>query len=226
MLDFIQNNYFLPFYAIAFALSLWRYKWYYDSILKYFPIIIGYTFLSEVLGFIIFNFESFQIVYSEKYPYANNFIFNIFEMVFFLYFYYVYYKCVNKIPYQKLIKYGAMGYFIASFINPFYQDIFIFPQVYASSVGSMVLILAIVLFLLENRKVPAKVNNLLFWVSAGLLIFNLFFPIIMLTGLYNYELYQDLNLRHFHYIMIVVMYTCFIIGFIKMHRMKPLEEEI
>ena len=216
----------MPFYGIALVLALIKYRWYYDSVLKYFPILLAYTLLTELLGYFIFNFEGFQIVYSEKYPFANNFIFNIYEVVFFLFFYFVYYKCVSNLQHRKIIKYGSIGYVVASLINPFYQDFLIFPQIYASTTGSLVLIVAIVLFILENHKEQSKVNNLLFWVSAGLLIFNIFFPIIMLTGLYDYELYQNLNLRHIHYVLIVLMYTCFIIGFIKMRRMKPLEEEI
>lgn len=203
-------------------ISLFRYRRYYESILKYFPLIIAYTLLSEILGYFIRDYEIFQIIYLDKYYYSNYVIFNIYDIIFFFYFYFVYWKLIHSIKHQSIIKYGAITYLLASIINPFFQNVLTIPQVYASTVGSIVLIISILLYFKENKHEVHKKKSLMVWVSFGLLIFNVFFPIIMLSGLFSYDFYQKLNFQQFHYFLIVAMYLCFIIGFIKMKHMKAL----
>lgn len=225
MLEFLKDNYFIPLYGITLAIGLVRYKRYYDSVLKYLPILIAYTLLTEILGILIRDYESFQIIYLEKYDYANYFIYNIYDVVFFLYFYFVFWKIIQEEKYRSIIKYGAIIYIVATLINPFFQNVLIFPQIYASSIGSIVLIISILLYHLKKRREKQKKNRLLIWISIGLLVFNIFFPLIMLAGRFDYDLYKKLNFQQLHYFLIVAMYTCFIIGFLKMGIMKPVEEE-
>ena len=187
--------------------------------------LIAYTLLTEILGILIRDYESFQIIYLEEYHYANYFIYNIYDVVFFLYFYSVFWKRSQSPRYRNIIKYGAIIYIVSTLINPFFQNVFIFPQIYASSVGSAVLILCILLYFRESRLDGRKKSKLLTWLSIGLLIFNVFFPIIMLVGLFDYDLYAKFNFQQLHYFLIVTMYSCFIIGFLKIRRMKPIHEE-
>lgn len=225
MLEFFKNNYFVPLYAIVLAFAILRYRLYYDSVLKYLPILIGYTLLTETLGILIRDYEAFQIIYLEKYHYANYFIYNIYDIAFFIYFYFVFWKSIQNLKYKSLIKYGSIIYLISTIVNPFFQNVFIFPQIYASTIGSIVLIISILLYYRESSQKSKVKNSLLNWISIGLLIFNFFFPLVMLAGRFNYDLYEELNFQQFHYFLIVAMYTCFIFGFIKMRRMKPIEEE-
>ncbi len=225
MIEFLKNNYFIPIYGIALIIAIFRYRLYYESVLKYFPILIAYALLSEILGYFILNFENFQIIYSNKYYYSNSFIFNIYDVVFFLYFYFLYWRILTNSKYKDIIKYGVILYLISTIINPFFQNVFIFPQIYASTVGSSVLIISILFYFNQIKQHKENKNNLLVWLSIGLLIFNLFFPIVMLTGRYNYDFYQKFYFRQIHYFLIATMYTCFIIGFIKMKRMKPIRKE-
>ncbi|MFS4493786.1 hypothetical protein [Maribacter sp. 2308TA10-17] len=217
ILEALKNNYFFILYFATFAIALVRYRRYFDSILKYFPIFIGYTILTELLGFMILNFETFQINYSEEYPYANNAIYNIYDLVFFFYFYTIFFKVIKKRKSKTLIKYGALAYVIATVINPFFEDWIIFPQTYALTIGSAVLIMTILLYFRDSKHRIEKNNNLLVWISIGLLVFNLFFPLIMLTALYSTKFYQEFHLRQIHHLLIVVMYGCFIIGFLQMN---------
>lgn len=225
MIEFFKNNYFIPIYGVALVIAIFRYRWYYESVLKYFPMLIAYALLSEILGYFILNFESFQIIYSDKYYYANNFIFNIYDVIFFLYFYFLYWRIITNSKYKNIIKYGAILYLISSIINPFFENVLIFPQIYASTVGSLVLIISTLFYFGQIKQYKENKKNLLLWVSTGLLIYNIFFPIVMLTGRYNYYLYQELYFRQIHHFLIAVMYSCFIIGFLKMKRMKPVREE-
>lgn len=219
-IDFIKYSYFIPIYIIAFAISVYRYPRYFDSILKYFPIIIGFTLLIEILGFLIGYYESFQIIYLEEYKNANYLIYNIYDAVFFIYFYYVYWKILKKSIHKNIVKYGAIVYLMACLTNPFFENVLIFPQIFASSIGSLTIVIATSLFLTETGLKNVKFTNLLVWISLGLLIFNLFFPLILIAGRIDYDLYRQFNFRQFHYFLIVAMYTCFIIGFIKMRRIR------
>lgn len=216
MLEFLKDYYYIPIYGIALIISIVRYRWYFDGVLKYFPMIIAYTLLSEILGYLILNYEDFQIIYNYKYPFANNFIFNIFDIVFFLYFYKVFWRAIDNQKSKTLIKYGAVLFVIASIINPFFQNILLFAQVYAIAVGSLVLIICSLFYLKQVH--TGNKNILLTWVSIGLLIFYTFYPIIMLSGGMNYDFYVKFHLNQVLKIIIVGMYLCFIIGFIQLRR--------
>ncbi|MGB5437773.1 MAG: hypothetical protein WBM98_17900 [Maribacter sp.] len=217
MYEFLKDNFFIPLYAITLVVSLLRYNRYYStSVLKYLPMLIAYTMVSEILGYFIRDFDSFQIVYGEKYQYANYIIFNIYDVVFFLYFYVLYWKNIKHKGYKEIIKYGGVVYIIATVINPFFQNVLIFPQIYASTIGSIVLILTIFLYYHDIRGQKQKKYKLLVWISYGLLVFNLFFPMISILAYYDYTLYKELNLKQFHYLLIVITYACFILGFVLM----------
>lgn len=217
IIELLKNNYFFLLYFAVLVIALFRYRSYFDSVLKYFPIFIGFTILTEALGFLVLNFEEFQISYSEEYAYANNAIYNIYDLVFFFYFYSVFYTVIMARKLKVFIKFGAVAYVIAAIINPFFEDWIIFPQNYASTLGSIILIMSILLYFIDSKYRLGKNNKLLIWISIGLLIFNLFFPLIMLTGLYNPEFYREFYLRQIHHVLIVVMYSCFITGFLQMN---------
>ncbi len=221
MIDFLKDNSFIPLYVITLVVCLIRYRMYYDSVLKYFPIIITYTLLSELLGFFIKDFDSFQIIYQEAYYNANYFIFNIYDLVFFCYFYYLFWRVCSLKGHKRFIKYGAMVYLVSALVNPFFQNVYIFPQVFASTIGSIILVMAILLYFKEVWK-KEKRQHVMLWIGAGLLIFNLFFPPISILGIYNTSIYVDFGLRKIHYFAIAIMYSCFIIGFWRMKRIKPL----
>ena len=65
-LEFLRDNLSLILYGVALALSVFRYGKYFDSILKYFPILIGYTLLTEILGMLIKRKEEFVIIFSQR----------------------------------------------------------------------------------------------------------------------------------------------------------------
>lgn len=224
-MKFIINNYYIVLYAIALALSMVRYHRYFDSLLKYFPVIIGYTLLTEILGILIRDIEDLQIVYLEGYSFYNLFIYNIFEVIFFLYFFFVFRNAVANSKFKKLIGYGSILFIVGSVINPFFQNIMLYPQMLAYSFGSIILISCIIMYFAELRKKSRTHNhhNLLFWISLGLLIFYSLYPFILLIGYFNYELYLVWHMRQIHLMLIAAMYLCFILGFVFMRRVRQKE---
>lgn len=224
--DFLFNNYFLAFYALALLISLVNYRKYFDTVLKYLPILIGYTLITEVLGLLIRDIEDIQIVYIDGYSYYNSLIFNIFDFIFFLYFFYVFWNTITHKLFKSVIKWGALFFILISFVNPFFQNFVLLPQIWASSLGSIVLIICILFYFHQIRPNTQIANrqDLLFWICIGFLIFYTCYPFILLIGYFDYGLYQELYLRRILLILIAIMYSCIILGFLLMRRIQPTEE--
>lgn len=221
MLEVFKQQYFMLFYLIALILALKRYNLYYDTHLKFLPILITYTLSSEVLGYIIRNVEDVQIIYEEKYTYYNTAIFNIFDIVFFLYFLFVFKNSINEVKSKKIINFGIVLFILTSFINLFIQDFRTEPQSFAIIIGCITLIYASFTYIIKlfkkNQLIPPY-RNLLFWISIGLIIFYSLYPISMYLVSYKYDLFKTYNLSSYHHITIATMYGFFIIGFIVMKR--------
>lgn len=225
VLDFLKEFGTILLYAVALLFSVVRYPKYYDSVLKYFPIIIGYTFLTEILGAYIKINENFQIVFIDEHSINNSLIFNIFDIIFYCYFFYILWKSLKPKNHKRVVKFGSFLFIIISFINPFFQNFELYPQIYAITAGSITLIISIILYFRQlkvTENTPPIRNNLLFWITLGLLIFYTAYPFLMIIGLSHIDIYTKFNLRQIHQVLLSLMYICFIIGFIRMRRTKSL----
>lgn len=214
ILEFLKSNYYFVLYGLTLLITLLQYRWYYDGILKYFPVFVGYTILVETLGYLIADFDIFQINYTSEYPTSNNLIFNVYDLVFFMYFYFIFFKVIPSTKSKNIIKGGTVVYIIASLVNPFFQNYIIYPQLYALMVGSFVLVVCIFLFFKSKNSYLENNYKTLVWICIGLLTFVPFFPLILYIGLFKEDLYMTLHLRKVHHVLIVTMYTCFCVGFL------------
>ena len=223
MLEYFLNNYFMLLYLIALILSITKYHLYYDSLLKYLPILIGYTFLTETFGIIIRDVDEIQIIYKQGYYNYNPVIFNIFDIIFFTYFFYVYYHIIDNLNSKKIIKYGTWVFLVICVFNLFIQDFYVYPQNYAIIIGSLILLFAVLTYLNKVFKEQQGLllhTNLLFWISLGILFFYTCYPVTMYILSYYYDVYSEYNLSVFHYATIGVFYSCISIGFILMKRLR------
>lgn len=223
-LVFIRDNFSLILYGVALILSIFQYRKYFDTVVKYFPILIGYTLLTEVLGMLINYNEEFAIDFTEGSTYLNSLVFNIFDICFFLYFFYIYWNVLNADSHKKWVKNGAIVFVIVSLVNPFFQDFILSPQLYSMIVGSSFLAVFVFLYIKQLFNTNDKgypTGNLLYWISIGLLLFYPFYPIIFIIVIYfDNSVYHSLHVGTIHQLLICLMYTCFIIGFLKMRRFK------
>ncbi|WBU88495.1 hypothetical protein [Cellulophaga omnivescoria] len=224
LIDNLLENIAEPFYAITLVIALWRYPNYYNTYLKYFPILIAYTLLNEVLGFLISSYpDLFNISINKFYTKNNILLYNIYDIIYFLYFLYIYKLYLEK----KILKIVTTTVIILfcciSILNIFYQDIQLESHVLTHSFGCFFLILITLVYLNQidwhqNKKDPTK--NFLFWLSWGLLLFHTGFLPIRLS--YYFRIIQNqesyIFIRRLHLFLIPLMYCCFIIGFIKMRR--------
>jgi hypothetical protein len=229
MLAYLLDNYYMPLYFIALVLCIIKYQLYYDTVLKYFPILLAYTFMSEVLGLIVRDVDDIQLVYKQGYYNYNTIIFNIYDIIFFLYFFYVYYQLSESRLTKNIIKYGGLCLILTCIVNLFLQDFYTEPQNFAIIVGSIILIYTASNYLykliINKYKLPVY-RNLLFWISLGILFFYICYPITMYILSFHYEFFTTHNLSKYHYISIGVFYTYIIIGLILMRRLRRANEII
>ncbi|MEX0314703.1 MAG: hypothetical protein AB3N18_11040 [Allomuricauda sp.] len=216
-LNYLQDSYFTPLYLLTWVVAVSTYKRYYDTILKYFPVFIIYTFFTELLGYLVKHTNEFQFFSDSRYAWHNIIIYNIYSVASFTFFYYVYWKILKDENHKKKAKYAAItalfGYLISLFFqNPFHKGLY-----WADLLASIVLLYMITLYFIEKRKENnyyGMKHNLLFWVSLGLIIFHIFFPFIFIAA-YDFPIfYYEYHLHEFLKVLIVIMYLLFIIGFL------------
>ncbi|MEK6154639.1 hypothetical protein WIW50_15330 [Flavobacteriaceae bacterium 3-367] len=205
------------------AVALLRYRKYYYTPLKYLPILFAYTFFNELLGFLLLNNEEFSLFANDRYSFYNMVIYNIYSIFFYLYFLYLYWCYIENAKAKAFIRYSGIFFLLVALINPFFQDFMIRSQLYSYLVGGFLLIICSVLYLIQLRD-PGRTfslsRDLLFWLSLGLLIFYLgYLPIKIIK---NSSIINDMGVaimaRRIHLSLILIMYSCFIIGFLRMRR--------
>ncbi|MCK0188375.1 hypothetical protein [Arenibacter sp. F20364] len=223
ILDTILENSSQPLYAVTLLIALIKYPKYYSTPLKYFPILLMYTFLTELLGYFTKHYEVFHISIFSSFIRHNVIIYNIYNLVFFSYFFYVYWSYIGNKKYRKFIIFAAIFYLLVSLINPFFQSFKLESQVYSYLAGALAIIICIVLFFMEHRN-NSKTLDYRFtgikWISIGLLIFYVGYSPIKASRFYNYtyQINEYVHLRRMHLLLILLMYISIIIGFLRMKR--------
>jgi hypothetical protein len=214
---FFKSIFFIVAYGITLILSLVYYKKYFNTVLKYFPILIAYTFLNELLGNLVRYSEYFSFFAQSEHTYSNSFIYNIFDIIFFGYFFYVYWRLSQSKRIKNLIVFFAIIALLANIINAIFYDPMEIALFYANAVSCWILVAFSIQYLNQLRphlKWKVQRYNLMFWISIGLVLFHLFFPFLFITGYLKPEVWYKFNLQTIVRILIIIMYALFSIGFI------------
>ncbi len=215
----------LPFYFIVWLVAVMRYRTYYDTVLKYYPIYLMYTLLTELLGYLVKYTDSFQLVSDDRYHWYNVIIYNIYSVVTYIYFFYIYWKISNDKTYKKWVLYGAfisMASFLISlfFQNPNYSHLYV-----AELISSIFLLMAVVLYFKEKfqwHNIHSMKYNLMFWTSVGLVLFYAYFPSTLLVLYWAQPWYNKLHLHDWLIGLIFVLYGTFLVG-VLIHRRKEFQ---
>ncbi len=218
MLKTILTNIPLQICLITIFVLLFKYSKYFDTKLKYIPILFMYIFLTELLGIIIRINPERNPFFTNLYSDYNFLIYNFYDLIFFGYFFYIFwFYSTNKII-KKVIKYGTLIYFIAFLINSFIDNLVTKPQIYSYTTGGVILSIITFLFIKDNLSKKFSRKNVLIWISLGLLIFHLgFIPINILYGYCTKEtLTLNRVLPKIHLALSITLYGSFIYGFIQM----------
>lgn len=181
-----------------------------------------YTFLTEILGYIIKSNDEYDFVLSDLLEYNNWMVYNIYDVIFFLYFLYVYWLSIDSKGPRNFIRIAGLLVIIASVINLYISDFRIQFQMITYFTGAFMLITSIILYFRYLRSKEGNwfiPSNLLSWLSIGILIFlSGYLPIIIL-GHFNIVSGEDYQIiRRIHLLLILIMYGCFIVGFIRLRR--------
>ncbi|SIQ34577.1 hypothetical protein SAMN05421797_1011468 [Maribacter ulvicola] len=209
-------------YAMTLFVSLATYRKYYDTALKYFPMIITYTLLNEVLGYLVRTYDEITFFNELKFSNYNDVIYNIYAIIFFCFFYHVYRKLITNIKYKKWIFYGTFLMLASYIISTLFQNPLDTNLYYALAIGSYILVFCIILYFKDKREKDFNVvqpHNLMFWVSVSLLTFYSIFPIIYIIGYTDYQTWVSFGLRAVLRALIVIMYLLLIVGFLKGRRL-------
>lgn len=217
--DFLKQNYFLLVYGLSFLMSLKSYRHYFDRPLRFFPMILAYTFFNELLGTLVTYSQDFQLVFSTQDHFRTSIIYNVYHLIFFAYFYWVIIQTFKPHLKHNWL-YTSLGIlFLANIINPFYQDYFIYSQVYAYITGAAVLLVLCAVYMADliGRKNYSPKHNLLFWTVLGLFIFHLLYIPIKIYKEFFTSIYV-LQLRNFHVFLVLAMHLLFCVGFARSRR--------
>ncbi|SHJ21974.1 hypothetical protein [Pseudozobellia thermophila] len=226
MLRSILEHLFLFMYALALMASLYRYPKYYDTRLKYLPIVFCYTLLNEVLGYMTAYMPQFGFFDRESIANRNMVIYNIYNVIFYLYFFFIYKHHIRQKANQRAVDYGTMIFIAVALSNPFFQNFLLSAQTATYVVGGIFLLAYICLYLNEQAKHGNTIrlkNHLLVWISLGLFIFY--------TGYLPIKVSRFINaidgtteapyVRLVHYGLIIAMYAVITVGFVKLKKRLP-----
>ena len=175
--------------------------------------LIIYTFFTELLGYFIKYNDQFLFFSDYRYTWHNVIIYNVYQLIFFLFFYRVYRKNFKKKLHGNWAKYGSYLCILSYLVNSIFSNPLHHRLIYAHIVGSFILIFILVLYYLEKKSEESmypQSQNLLFWVSIGLFVFYLVFPVISILG--NVSIDLQFYSRRILLSSIGIMYGCFIIG--------------
>lgn len=220
--DFLKNA-LLPIYGITLLLSLYRYPKYFESKLKFLPILFIYTLLNEFLGYLINYYQEFSIIPNTLYEDYNWLIYNLYIVIFYLYFYYIFRSYVESSREKTNIFYGGVFFLFVCTINAFLEDFSKVPQVYSYVSGGLVLIYCITLYFKKFFSIPGvfkSKEDILFWLSSGLMLFYVcYLPIKVIRYIHTTQgTTPEPIVKRTHLLLILISYTFFIIGFLRMKK--------
>lgn len=179
--------------------------------------IIIYTFFTELLGILIKYNNDFLFFSDGRYATHNVIIYNVYQLVFFLFFFEVYRKIFNKKQHKKWARYGSYLCILVYTINGIIYNPLHYRMSNAHIIGSMILITVIMFYFKEKQtegRFPALKDNLMLWMSIGLLLFYIPFPLISVFYKTNWDISIRILLRPILLTSIALMYVSIIIGLI------------
>ncbi len=218
MFEQIISDHYLILYVATIVASILSYKKYFESKLRFLPILLTYILLTEVLGLVILLDPELNPFITGLYSDYNYIIYYAYSIIFFCYFFYIYWYYTSSKKIKNIIVYGGIAYLIIAIINAYFKSIITERQLFSYTYGSLLLIFSALNFIVENKSNPTLFRRLLFWISIGLITYqSIYFPINIV---HSYITQENIDLYYqiapFHKAAVVVLYSCFIIGFITM----------
>jgi len=198
----IYSIHFFEFIAAVLATFYFKkYRHTTESIFFYF---LWFTFLVEVVGFVVWD------VFKKP----NIWVYIIYVFISFLVYFYWYYTIFKNKLSKKIIAVAALIFIILGLVNMSTQS-WLFYHTSTFVFGAIITVMASLFYfseVLNSDEVLKIKNSLRFWIATGLLLFN--------VGMVPFMLFsKDLNvlpaLRNIILVSLnLILYTCYSLGFI------------
>lgn len=149
-------------FITAVVASIYYYK-YKNSHLKYLLFFLWYASINDILAGI----------YSTTISIFNAPFFNVFQIVFTVFYLSLYKSVIESLKSKKIISYFILLYFISFGIALIYDDFFKFHMSISYITGSIFIVISIILYfseILNSDKIININKSLMFWISTGLII--------------------------------------------------------
>lgn len=204
----------MALYVIVFILAIYKFPLYKNTPLKFIPLILFFTIITEFFG------EYIKEEYGDVL--SNIALFNVYYLAYFTFFFYVFLKVIDEASFKKYIKISIVVFWLFYLSDLIFTDIFRESFTRAYITGAAGLIFCIILYyisILQSSLVLVVKNDLLFWISVGLFLFYIgYIPIkIIKSWYYQFDsFFQILLIIQFS--LIIVMYSFFLIGFLWMKK--------
>lgn len=221
MIDFLKSNYTIVLYLVILIVAITTYRKYFDTALKLFPIYMAYTFFNELLGYFITTYEEFTFFKESAYSWHNVAIYNLYGVLVFSFFSWVYYQVLKKNSHKNTVSWGSLAILASYFISSFFQDPLHTGLFYSEALSSFFLVYVILLYFKERKWINGgftNKRNLIFWVSSGLLLFHIFFPFLYVTGFLKPDIWIEYHFRDILKILVFLSYSFFLVGLILSQR--------
>lgn len=212
MLDFLINALYVMEGVAAVTSFIYIKKWK-NTYWKWFPYYLVFIVLAEIIG----------TSFARHNMYIANFTFYSYLVipVEFLFFFWVFHRALKSSKHRKMPVISSFIYMASLFSDILYFRHYQFYYYSLSyTIGNILLLILILIFFLQlvnSDKVLHFRQNILFWVSAGMLIYYLgSCPYYGLRNLLVYKYYYTINIYYsvFVYILNCLMYLSFSFGII------------
>lgn len=201
---------------VVLIYGLYNYKNYSNSKAKYFVFCILFAVVTEFFGSVfykLFNHVNF-VVYN---------VFTIVQLTFFLWWYQL---ILNSKRRKNILRLCIVVYLVFAVCNIFFgENILIANQIYTFTLGVLFVLIGISFYFIESFNKETILNitdSVYFWFSLGVLLFyGTFMPFMIALQLFLTGGQKILGIVTF--ILNIIMYVCFAIGFYKSRSKNNLE---
>jgi len=205
--------------AIVGSIYFYKYK---NSYLKYFLILLWYVVANELIGKYIADIKG------ENNPiYFNIYLFVNFIFLFSLYGHFLKRKLYKKIIFYFGIIYGILFIVNGIFFENYWIDLVFIPFI----IGSCFLIISIIFYFIEimnSENVLLIKQNLLFWISVGVLLFNIGIIPWLIFRKFFFQTYED-NFEWMNILSLslnLILNISYIIGFICSYKVEKEQQQL
>lgn len=202
--------------AIAAIVALIYYRKYKSSYLKYFLFFLWYVVINECLGRYM----------STKLDMNNNLIFNLYIFINFIFLFSIYRHYIKKQRTKQYITIFICVYIITLIFSYFFlnENYATKLQVVPFIVGACFLVISVIFYFIEilkSEKILLITRNLLFWISVGILLFNVgAIPILIVR---EYDTGNKVLIQIIFLSLVILLNICYITGFIISNKIKESE---